>query len=186
MAGGYVSRGVSRGVSREGLHGLDFRQVAISDPDAQVLIEAVQEEYVVRYGSRDVSPIDHSEFVAPNGAFFLGYLDGVPVVSGAWRRRDDVHVAGTTVTAEVKRMYVVPSARGLGLARRMLTHLEATACAAGVGVVVLETGIKQQPEAIRLYESSGYERIEGFGYYRDSPFNRCFAKACPADTPLPQ
>ena len=159
--------------------------MAIGDPDAQVLVEAVQGEYVARYGSRDVSPIDHSEFVAPNGAFFLGYLDGVPVVSGAWRRRDDVDVAGTTVTAEVKRMYVAPSARGLGLARRMLAHLEATACAAGIRAVVLETGIRQ-PEAISLYESSGYERIEGFGYYRDSPLSRCFAKACPADTPMQQ
>ena len=161
---------------------LDLRRVLIGDPDAQLLIEAVQEEYVVRYGSRDDTPIDQTEFIEPRGAFFVGYLEGRPVVSGAWRRRDDVEAAGTSATAEVKRMYVVPSARGLGLARAMLAHLEATAFAVGVEALLLETGT-MQPEAIALYESAGYESIRGFGHYRDSPFNRCFAKACPADTP---
>lgn len=167
-----------------------FQQVPIGDPDAQILIEQVQEEYVLRYGSRDESPIDHAEFVAPHGAFFVGHLDGLPVVCGAWRRRTDVAFGGSTNTAEVKRMYVVPGARGLGLARRMLTHLEATAAEVGVEALILETGL-MQPEAIALYESSGYVVIAGFGYYRDSGVNRCFGKtlvsqalsACPADTP---
>lgn len=174
-------------VSHEAAPGLDLRRVPIGDPDAQTLIELVQEEYVVRYGGRDESPIDHAEFVEPRGAFFVGHLDGAPVVSGAWRRRSNVEFAGTTNTAEIKRMYVVPAARGLGLARRMLAHLERTASEAGVRAMVLETGLKQ-PEAIALYETSGYVAIAPFGYYRDSDVNRCFAKAldsraCPADTP---
>ncbi|UUZ60636.1 GNAT family N-acetyltransferase [Nocardioides sp. B-3] len=154
-------------------------------PDAQALIDQVQEEYVVRYGGRDESPIDHTEFVSPRGAFFVGHLDGVPVVSGAWRRRTDVVFAGTTHTAEIKRMYVVPAARGLGLARRMLAHLEETARAAGAEAMILETGL-MQPEAIGLYESVGYTEIAGFGHYRDAPLNLCLGKslpACPADTP---
>lgn len=171
---------------------VDLRRVPIGDPDAQRLIEEVQEEYVARYGGRDETPIDHTEFVDPNGAFFLGRLDGAPVVCGAWRRRGDVEVDETTDTAEVKRMYVVPAARGLGLARRMLAHLEASAAAAGAEAMILETGLRQ-PEAIALYESSGYARIPGFGHYRHSDVNRCFGKplgsspdefrACPADTP---
>lgn len=164
---------------------VDLRQVPIGDADAQALIEQVQQEYVVLYGGRDESPVDHAEFVAPLGAFFLGRLDGVPVVSGAWRRRTDVEVAGTTNTAEIKRMYVVPAARGLGLARRMLAHLEATAHAAGVEAMILETGLRQ-PEAIALYESCGYVAIPGFGYYSGADLSRCFGKAlaaCPADTP---
>ena len=166
---------------------LDLRvsEVLITDPDAQLLIEEVQQEYVVRYGGRDDSPIDPAEFVSPLGAFFVGHLAGRPVVSGAWRRRTDVEVAGTSNTAEVKRMYVAPGARGRGLARRMLAHLEATAARAGVAVMILETGLRQ-PEAIALYESCGYESIAGFGYYKDSGVSRCFGKvlpACPADTP---
>lgn len=169
---------------------VELRQVPIGDPDAQALIEQVQEEYVVRYGGRDESPIDHTEFLAPQGAFFVGRLDGVPVVSGAWRRKSHVDFAGTMNTAEIKRMYVAPPARGLGLARRMLAHLEATALEAGVEAMILETG-EMQPEAISLYLSSGYQTIPGFGHYRDSPVNRCFGKrlespACPVDTPMPQ
>ena len=162
-------------VSGAAAPGLDLRRVPIGDPDAQALIERVQEEYVLRYGGRDESPIDHTEFVVPQGAFFVGHLGGVPAVSGAWRRRSDVELAGTTNTAEIKRMYVVPAARGLGLARRMLAHLEATAAEAGVRAMVLETGLLQ-PEAIALYESSGYVPIPPFGYYKDSGISRCFGK----------
>ncbi len=94
------------------------------------------------------------------GAFFVGYLDDHPVVTGAWRRRTDVEVDGTRLTAEVKRMYVVPLAQRRGLARAMLAHLEDTARAEGVEVMVLETGMRQ-PEAIALYESAGYTPIPG-------------------------
>lgn len=154
---------------------LVIERLPITAPDSVLLVEQVQEEYVARYGGRDESPIDPHEFEDPTGMFFVGRLDAVPVVSGAWRRRADVLLAGTTRTAEVKRMYVAPAARGLGLARRMLAHLEATARAAGVEALVLETGQKQ-PEAIALYTSAGYARIPGFGYYRDSPLSRCFGK----------
>jgi GNAT superfamily N-acetyltransferase len=105
----------------------------------------------------------------------VGYDGPDPVATGAWRRRSDVLVGGTTLTAEVKRMYVVPRARGRGLARAMLAHLEATAHAAGAEAMVLETGMRQ-PEAIALYTSAGYAEIGGFGYYKDAPLSRCFAR----------
>jgi hypothetical protein len=41
--------------------------------------------------------------------------------------------------------------------------------------MILETGLRQ-PEAIELYSSSGYQAIPGFGFYRDAPLSRCFAK----------
>jgi ribosomal protein S18 acetylase RimI-like enzyme len=150
-------------------------QLSITHPDAALLVEEVQQEYVVRYGGRDETPLEPAYFEPPDGAFFVGYLDGRPVASGAWRRRRDVEVDGTTEAAEVKRMYVAPAARGRGLARAMLTHLETTARADGVEVMILETGLAQ-PEAIALYESSGYARIPDFGFYRDAPISRCFAR----------
>jgi GNAT superfamily N-acetyltransferase len=148
---------------------------AITDPDALGLVEAVQQEYVERYGGRDESPLDGTEFVDDNGSFFVGSLDGVAVASGAWRRRPVPEGAPGTSAVEIKRMYVVPAARGRGLARVMLAHLERTAAEAGADVVVLETGLRQ-PEAIALYESSGYRPIPGFGHYRGAPLSRCFAK----------
>ena len=150
-------------------------RVGFGHPDALLLIEAVQEEYVVRYGGRDKTPLDPLMFEPPSGSFFVGYAGDAPVVSGAWRRRGDLDLFGSTESAEIKRMYVAPQARGLGLARSMLSHLERTAAQAGARVMVLETG-SAQPEAITLYLSSGYTRIEGFGHYKWSPENRCFGK----------
>ncbi|MCW2766758.1 MAG: GCN5-related N-acetyltransferase [Nocardioides sp.] len=154
--------------------GLVLRRVPITHPDAQRLIDEVQAEYVLRYGGPDETPLDVGHFEPPDGSFFVGYLGGRPVATGAWRR-STVEAFGTTETAEIKRMYVVPKARGAGHARRVLAHLEETAAAAGARALVLETGLAQ-PEAIALYESSGYTRIAGFGYYRNGPLNRCFGK----------
>ncbi len=151
-----------------------IERVSITHPDAMLLVEAVQDEYVARYGGRDESPIDPRDFEDPRGQFFVGYLDGVPVATGAWRR-STVVALGTAATAEVKRMYVVPAVQRRGLARRMLAHLESTAAEAGFEALVLETGI-EQPEAIALYLSSGYEPVPGFGHYKDSDLSRTFGR----------
>jgi GNAT superfamily N-acetyltransferase len=157
------------------LPGWRIERVGFGHADALLLIEEVQEEYVVRYGGRDDTPLDPLMFEPPAGSFYVGYLEDAPVASGAWRRRGDVEVFGTTTTAEVKRMYVTPRARGRGLARVVLAHLERTAAAAGAEAMVLETG-DEQPEAIALYESSGYTRVVDFGHYAWSPKSRCFGK----------
>jgi ribosomal protein S18 acetylase RimI-like enzyme len=153
---------------------LVITRLPITHPDALLLVEAVQEEYVARYGGRDESPIARCDFEDPTGQFFVGHLDGTPVATGAWRR-STVRALGADVTAEIKRMYVVPAAQRRGIARRMLAHLEATAAAAGIEALVLETGMKQ-PEAIALYESAGYEPIPGFGHYCGSELSRCFGR----------
>ena len=154
---------------------MDIRRTAFTDPVAQALIAELQQEFVVRYGGPDETPLDPTHFDAPAGAFFVGWLSGSPVATGAWRLRPDVTALGRTVAAEIKRMYVVPAAQRRGLARSMLAHLEATATEAGADLMVLETGLAQ-PEAIALYESSGYEPVEGFGYYKDAPSVRYFGK----------
>ena len=153
-------------------------RVPFLHPDARLLVEEVQEEYVRRYGGRDETPLEPTMFDPPRGAFFVLYVGDVPLATGAWRLRGDVEVFGTSATAEIKRMYVAPAGRGRGLARRMLAHLEATAYEAGAEAAVLETGIAQ-PEAIALYESSGYTPVPGFGHYRDSPLSRCLAIPLP-------
>lgn len=154
---------------------LRVAQVGFLDADTQRLVEQVQAEYVVLYGGPDTSPIEDGVFDPPRGAFFLGYLGDEPVAMGGWRLRPDVHVLGATGAAEIKRMYVAPAARGAGHARTMLAHLESTAALSGAEVMILETGLAQ-PEAIALYESSGYTPVPGFGYYKDAPLSRCFGK----------
>ncbi|MFF8412074.1 GNAT family N-acetyltransferase [Streptomyces omiyaensis] len=147
-------------------------------PDAVKLQDEVQAEYVVRYGDAegDATPLDPSMFVPPLGLYLLAY-DGLerPVASGAWRRQDENEEGYADGDAELKRMYVIPEARGLGLARRLLALLEEDARAAGRTRMVLETGTAQ-PEAIALYASSGYEPCAKFGHYRHHEASRCFAK----------
>lgn len=153
---------------------LEICRVGYGQPDALHLIEEVQQEYVQRYGGRDETPLEHAMFDPPHGSFFVAYVAGEPAATGAWRR-SGIEALGTTATAEIKRMYVAPAHRGTGVARAVLAHLEASAAAAGAEVLILETGTRQ-PEAIALYESSGYRPVTGFGHYRDEPLSRCFGK----------
>lgn len=139
------------------------------------LIADLQEVYVVRYGDQDVTPVDPAQFAAPLGHFVVGYLDGVPVACGGWRAHDVADAPIRPGDAEIKRMYTADSVRGRGLSRVVLAELESSARAVGRTRMVLETGTRQ-PEAIRLYQTSGYERIDNFGVYRHHPDSLCFAK----------
>jgi putative acetyltransferase len=80
-----------------------------------------------------------------------------------------------TEYGELKRMYVRPRFRGLGLGKLILSHLTDYASQQGVGVLRLETGI-YQTEAIGLYEGSGFERIPPFAAYSEDPLSLFFEK----------
>ena len=105
-------------------------------------------------------------------SFVVAWVKGEPVGCGAFRPfsedEDDV--------AEIKRMYVETRMRGRGISRSILVKLEKLARDCGYTVVRLETGIRQ-PNAIRLYETSGYHRIERYGRHRDDPLSVCFEKS---------
>jgi GNAT superfamily N-acetyltransferase len=102
------------------------------------------------------------------GQFVIGLLDADPVACGGWRR------IGPGVV-EIKRMYVAERARRRGLGRAILADLERRAQHAGIRRLVLNTG-PQQPEAIALYESSGYRPTDGFGHYACTPGALFYAK----------
>lgn len=139
---------------------IEIRPARFAAPEVQALVGEVLADLASRYGgsSGDDTPVALSDFDPPTGAFFVAY-DGQRLVGcGGWRAHGD--------DAELKRMYTAPAARGRGLARRMLATIEESARAAGFKRLILETG-DQQPEAIGLYESAGYERIEDFGFYKD-------------------
>ncbi|MEU5685541.1 GNAT family N-acetyltransferase [Streptomyces venezuelae] len=159
----------------------ELRTVTFAHPDAVRLNDLVQLEYAERYGDEgDITPLDPTMFEPPRGRYFIAYDEhGTALATGGWRSMD-----GNTEhdenyrdgDAELKRMYVTPQARGLGLARHILAALEADAKAAGRVRMVLETGTKQ-PEAIALYTSSGYTLApEKFGLYRFDDLSRCYEK----------
>ena len=75
-----------------------------------------------------------------------------------------------TEYGELKRMYVRPAFRGMGLAKAMLRHLARHAQEQGAAALRLETGIYEAP-AIALYEGFGFRRRSAFGEYREDPFS---------------
>ncbi|MEU8648469.1 GNAT family N-acetyltransferase [Streptomyces sp. NPDC048737] len=156
---------------------MNIRRVAFDHPDAVKLNDEVQAEYHERYGDGgDATVLAPADFDPPRGVYLIAYdeLDR-PVATGGWRSQDENGEGNRDGDAELKRMFVVKQARGRGLARRILAELEEDARAAGRLRMVLETGT-EQPEAIALYTSSGYEPCAKFGYYRFHEASRCYAK----------
>jgi GNAT superfamily N-acetyltransferase len=146
------------------VNGVDIRRVRYDAMVAQALVAAAMADLGERYGGDgDGSPVSPTDFAPPHGEFLVAYLEDQPVGCGGWRSYSD---RGTV--AELKRMYTAPAARGYGVARKVLAAVEDSARAHGRTRLILECG-DRQPEAIMLYKSAGYERIEDFGHYRDAP-----------------
>ena len=104
-------------------------------------------------------PADARELTPPSGALLIARVRRQPVGCGALKLRRDA-------PAELKRMWVAPEARGLGIGRRLLQALERHAREAGAAVLRLETN-RALREAIALYRSTGYREVVAFN---DEPY----------------
>ena len=100
------------------------------------------------------------------GTFLIARQGGRAVGCGAIRLLDPT-------TAEVKRMYSEPAARGTGVGRTVLAALESAARASGVERLVLETGVHQHA-AIGLYTGAGFTQVDCWGEYASSPTSVCY------------
>jgi putative acetyltransferase len=140
-------------------------------PDVQALCTAQQAEMLELYeGEADIGPArDAAMFVPPDGIFLVVRDGGGRAVACGGIARFDA------ARGEVKRMYVVPDARGRGLGRRVLDELERSARDLGYTSVVLETGDRQQ-EAVGLYTTTGYERIPCYPPYDSRELSQCYEK----------
>jgi GNAT superfamily N-acetyltransferase len=128
-------------------------------------------EALSRYGDildSSAPPVTNESLVA-RSAFLIARLEGWPVGCAALRPLG-------AEAAEVKRLYVTPPVRRRGIARLLLAELEAQAARFGFTTLRLETG-NRQPEAIGLYESTGFRRIAPYGSYVEDPLSICFEKA---------
>ena len=145
---------------------LEVRLVSCDSPDFATLTAALDAELDDRYVglSEDGPPSPDDLLVA-----VVAYSDDVPVGCGALRELEPG-------VGEIKRMFVLPEARRLGVGRRMLEVLEAQGRELGYSAVRLGSGI-HQPEALALYESCGYQRIPPFGEYEDATVCVCYEKA---------
>lgn len=150
------------------------------DPEALELLQALDAENAAAYGAPDQEPVRSNDFSPPSGLFLLGFGRDRAVACGAFRLRTDVKPGATD--AEIKRMYVVPEARGQGYGARVLEELESAAAAAGASRAILETGIRSVA-AFALYCSRGYEIIPLFSdVYAHSPTNRALGKSLKVPT----
>ena len=135
------------------------------DPDLSELLAAAFSELADRYGSEGRSAVH------PKARYLVAVVECRAVGCGA------IQPAGSG-TAELKRMYVAPSSRGQGIARRLLAGLEDMASRSGYRALKLATGVRQ-PEAIALYERCGYLSAEPYGKYLGAPLIRCYEKVLP-------
>jgi putative acetyltransferase len=152
---------------------LTIREVDPTTADAQALMRALDQDLLRRYPGAIIHGIDAAGFAAAGGTFLIGYEDNRAVACGALRPAADGGM-------EVKRMFVVASARRRGHARALLDALERRARRDGVAVIRLETG-DGQPEAIALYQAAGYRAIPCYGEYAGSPHSHCFEKRLTTD-----
>lgn len=137
-------------------------------PDARALIDELEAHLEPLYPAKSRHGYSVEKLIAQGVAFFVIRHDGLPAGCGG------VQLFGTDY-GEVKRMYVRPAFRGLGLGRLMLEHLADYTRRHGVHLLRLETGIHQH-EAIRLYEREGFVSIPPFGAYREDPLSRFYEK----------
>jgi len=141
---------------------LEVRLVPADQAPATDLVAAMVDEVSELYGRIDVPgapTATPTDFSPPGGSFLVLYDDGRAVAGGGVKRLDDE-------ACEIKRMYVVPEARGRGLGQALLDALEDEARRLGYEIARLDTG-EHQPHAQRMYERAGYRPI---GNFNANPF----------------
>ena len=140
-------------------------QEAADSPDAAALVSELESHLAERYPVESRHGYSVERLLQAEVVFFVARVDGAPAGCGG------VELVGNEF-GEVKRMWVRPGFRGLGLGRIVLERLIGHVRAHGLGVVRLETGV-EQAEAIRLYESLGFRRIPPFPPYFEDRHSLC-------------
>jgi putative acetyltransferase len=136
--------------------------------EAIKLIDELESHLAPFYPAESRHGFSVEKLLRENVAFFIIRQDGETAGCGG------IKLFGTEY-GEVKRMYVRPQFRGLGLAQKMLDHLSVYAREHGVNLLRLETGIYQK-EAIGLYERMGFHVVPPFGEYKEDPLSVFYEK----------
>lgn len=138
-----------------------------ANPDFQKLVVELDLDLKIRDGADNAFYAQFNKIAKIKYAV-VAYENDIAVACGAVREF-------APDTMEVKRMYVLPEKRGVGIASIVLAELEAWTKELNYKRCILETG-KRQPEAIQLYKKNGYTEIANFGQYIDVGNSVCFEK----------
>lgn len=141
-----------------------------ASPEVAPLIRHLDGYLAELHPTSNIRPVAVEELKQPNVTFLTARVDGTPVACGACVWHGDY--------VEVKRMYVLPACRGLGLGKQLLEALEAEVRRGGGHCVRLETGTAQT-EALELYGRAGYRRCPPFGEHHANPRSICMEKMLP-------
>jgi len=141
---------------------IEVEQILSPTDDVRALIGELDAELNIAYAPENRHGLNIDRIFQPNVMFFIARADGKPAGCGG--------VAFDHGLAEVKRMYVRPSARGRGVAQAILGRLVEEARLRGVNRIALETGDTQHA-AMRFYERAGFARCGVFGVYATMPPN---------------
>ena len=151
--------------------------ITIADPAApsvRVLIDELDAYMIPLYPAESNHLLGIETLRQPEMRFFAAAVgEDVMGCGGCWLHAD---------YAEIKRVYVSPRARGLGLAKKLMQRIEDEARLAGKNIARLETGI-HQPEAIGLYRAIGYAARGPFGAYAPDPNSVFMEKSLAGDIP---
>lgn len=134
---------------------MDVRRIPADSDDAIALCEAMISSVIALYSDLGPGPSATPEDFSPPGGAFVAIYEGERAVAGGGIKRLDDEAC------EIKRMYVVPDARGRGLSRVLLEALEDAARDLGYVFTRLDTGVHQHA-ALRLYPSAGYSPIDDY------------------------
>jgi putative acetyltransferase len=147
---------------------IQITPVRPDSPEVRALIEALDAYQSALYPAESNHFVPIHELCRTEATFLAARLGDLTIGCGALVDRGDY--------GEIKRMYVDPSARGLGIGRKLLLAVEHAARDKGIEVLRLETGVSQ-PEALALYEKAGYVRRGPFGDYAEDPLSVFMEKA---------
>lgn len=144
-----------------------FNRTDSNDTDFRNLVALLDKDLQVRDGD------EHAFYAQFNKVqniknVIVCYVDNTAIGCGAFKEYDPASV-------EIKRMFVQPTFRGLGIGLNILKELELWASELNYAACVLETG-KKQPEAIRLYQKAGYKITENYGQYKGVENSVCMQK----------
>ncbi|GIG87357.1 GNAT family N-acetyltransferase [Plantactinospora endophytica] len=140
-------------------------------PDTVRLLMAFYQEQVDRYGFADPIEADPIEYTHPRGIFVVAYHQGTPAGCGGYRWCEQ-----PTGVIEIKKLYTLSDARGLGIGRIILTSLEQHGFQRGARQAILETGVRNK-SAVQLFRSLGYHPTAPYVADRDPDINRAYAKS---------
>ena len=160
-----------------------IRRERPDQPDVIELIEALDAYLATLYAPEANHLLDVQALLAPEVHFLVAReaatkdngQPGRALGTAAYRRMPAEGETSHLPFGEVKRMMVLPTARGQGIALRLLQALEAGMREDGLAVALLETGL-EQTEAVRLYERNGYTRRGLFGGYPDNGLSVFYEK----------